>query len=91
MVRTGSPPIGGQAKRHATKIHPKLLEATFSAVFSNFDKRWPEVADDVIFSVAVDYVVLDVRVKFNDCTWNSGWIIQLFLLPDPFYAFFCSI
>ena len=36
------------------KFDPKPSDATFSAVFSNFKKCRPEVANDVISGVAVD-------------------------------------
>ena len=54
------------------KFDPKPSGAAFSAVsFSNFDKCRPEGADDVISSVAVDKVGIDIRVKFGDSTLNS--------------------
>ena len=60
-----------QAKRSTTKIRPKAVGGGISAVFSNFDKCRSE-ADDVIYSVAVDYVSTDVRAIFGVSGLNSG-------------------
>ena len=46
--------------------------ALFSAVFSNFEKCRPEVADDVISGVATEQVGVDLHVKFGDSIFNSG-------------------
>ena len=54
-----------------------LTFSAFSAVFSNFDKCRPEVADDVIPSVAGKHVSMDVCVKFGNYRLNSGRIIRL--------------
>ena len=43
----------------------KSSEAAFSAVF-NFDKCQSEICGDVMSGVAVDWVRVDVRVKFGD-------------------------
>ena len=48
---------------HLDLMQTKLSEAAFSAVFSNFKKCRLEEADA---DVAVDYVGMDVRVKFCD-------------------------
>ena len=61
-----------QAKRSTTKIRPKAVGGGISAVFSNFDKCRSEEADDVIYSVAVDYVSTDVRAIFGESGLNSG-------------------
>ena len=37
-----------------------------NAIFSNFDKRWSEVADDVIPGVTVDLVSTDAHANFGD-------------------------
>ena len=66
-------------------------DAAFSAAFSNFDYCWPEVADDVILGMAVEYVAVDISVKFDDSTLNIGRVIRLFDRPDLFYARLCSI
>ena len=67
-----------QAKRRATKIRPKAVEAAFSAVYSNFEKSRPEEAGDVISGAALDYVGVDVHANFADSKLNSGRIIGLF-------------
>ena len=54
----------GQADAVPLKFDPKLSEAAFSAVFSNFNKM--PTADDVTSGVAVDYVGVDDRVRFGD-------------------------
>ena len=56
---------------------PKLSDTTFSDVFLNCDIYRPEVADDVITSVAVGQIGMDVRGKFGDSWLNSGRIIRL--------------
>ena len=48
------------------KFNPKQSEAAFWAVSSNFGKYRPEVADDVISGLAIDYVSFDVRAKYGD-------------------------
>ena len=60
----------GEAKRCATKIDPKQSEVAFGPFFSNFYNCRPEVADDVISSVAVDYICMDVHVNFGDSMLN---------------------
>ena len=74
---TRLPPIGGQAKRRTTKIRPKPLEGSIFGCFWNFDKCRPEVADDVISSIPVEPVGMDVLVEFGDSTLNLGLIILL--------------
>ena len=44
----------GRQNATPLKFNPKPHEASFSAISSNFEKCRPEVADDVISSVAVD-------------------------------------
>ena len=44
----------------------------------NFDNCRSEVAGDVTSGVALDYVGMDVQVKFGDFRLSSGRIIQLF-------------
>ena len=50
---TRCPPIGGAAKRRATKIRPKAVGSGIFGGFSNFEKCRSE-AGDVISGVAVD-------------------------------------
>ena len=45
------------------KFHPMSSEVAFSTAFLDFDNRQPEVASDVISSVAVQYVGMDVCVN----------------------------
>ena len=52
-----------QAKRRPTKIRSKAVGGSIFDRFSNFYKWRPEVADDVILGLAVDYVGLDVLVN----------------------------
>ena len=66
-----------QAKCRTRTQDPKPSEAAFAAVFWNFDKYRPEVADDVISSTHVEYVCMDVQVKFGDVTLNMGLIVRL--------------
>ena len=49
----------------------------FSAVFVNFDKCRPEIADVAI--VAVDQVGVDVRVKISISTLNIGPILHTYM------------
>ena len=58
------------------KFDSKAVGGGISAVFSNFEKCRPGVADAVISSVALDQVGMDVRVKFGDSTLNRGLIIR---------------
>ena len=37
-----------------------------------FDKCRPEVADDLLYSVAIDSVGMDVRVTFGEFGLNGG-------------------
>ena len=60
------------------KFDWKPPEASFSAVFSNFDKCRAEEADDVISSMAVGQVGIDVRAKFGDCNLSIVRIIRLY-------------
>ena len=53
--------------------------------FFELYKYRPEVADDFISGVALEYVGRDVRAKV------VGRIIQLFNRRDPFYVLMCSI
>ena len=66
------------------------MEAAFSAVFFNFEKYRPEVADDVISGVTVDKVGMNVSVKFGDSVLNSGQIIRLFASRIRF-THFCAV
>ena len=51
-------------------MRPKPSEAVFSTVFRyNFQ---PEVDNDVVSGMAIDYVGIDVRVKFGDSRSNDG-------------------
>ena len=49
-----------------------------------------EVPGDVISGVTLDFVGMDVCVKYGDCRLNVGWIITLYRL-EPFYTLLCSI
>ena len=71
------------------KFNQKLTEAAFSADFSNFDKDRQEVASDVISSLAVEKVGIDVRVKFGDSRLNSPLdrFLHIFVLHS---VAFCS-
>ena len=84
----------GQAKRRTTKFDPKLTEAAFSRLFccrvSNIGKRRSEVVDDVISAVAVDWVGVDVPVKFGDSMLNSDRIMRLFVGRTSF-SDFCAV
>ena len=52
------------------KFRPKPSQAIFSTVFrSNFR---PEVDNEVIPDVAIDYVGMDVHVKFADSRSNGS-------------------
>ena len=46
----------GQTKRCATKIRQKVVGSGIFVPFPNFDKCQSDVAGDVIFGVAIDYV-----------------------------------
>ena len=76
----------GRQNAAPLKFDPKPSEATFSVVFLNFDKYRPEVADDVISGVTLDYVSVDVLARVGDSRLNSGLIIRLFGWPDQFCA-----
>ena len=58
--------LGGQAKRHATKIRPKAVAGDIFGHFANFDKCRLEAAGDVTFGTAEDYVDMDVRATFGE-------------------------
>ena len=74
----------GHAKRRPTKIRAKVVGGSLSAVF--------KVYDDVISSVAVDYVGKDVLAIFGEYGLNNGRIIRLFDRPDQFDApLLCNI
>ena len=49
-----------------------------------------EVADDVIFDVAVDQVGMDVHVKFGDSTLNHSQIIRL-VAGHTRFTHFCAV
>ena len=68
------------------EIRPKAV-GLFDC-FSNFDKCRPEVACDIIPSVAIGFVGSDIRAKLGDFRLNSGQIIRLFGWPHPFYTLF---
>ena len=74
-----------QAKRCATQIRP-TCKVVKGGIFGR-----PEDAADVISTVAVDYVDVDLRVKSGDYALNSGRIIRIFVRPRPFHALLCSI
>ena len=59
MEQTRSQPIGW------ARQNPAPVKFDPDAIFSNFDKWQPEAACDVISSVAVDYVAMDICVKFG--------------------------
>ena len=65
----------GQAKCRATKIRPKAVGSGIFGRFPNFDNCPSEVAGDIISSVAVDYVSVDVRATFGEYRLNIGRII----------------
>ena len=65
-----------QAKRRTTEIRPGRRRRHFRLFFSNFDKYRPEVPDDFISTVAVvEWVGMDVRLKFGNSTLSRGLII----------------
>ena len=70
---------------------PKAGECGILGYFQNFDKCRLESAGDIIFSVALDYVGMNVRAKIGNSRLNIGRIIQPFGQPNPFYALLCSI
>ena len=75
-MKTKYQPIGGAGKTPHTKIRPKAVrDGIFWPFFKNFEKCQQEVADEVIFGVAKEYVGMDVHVKFGDSTLNNGRII----------------
>ena len=88
---TRSPPIG-RARQNAVpqKFDPKPSEVALLAVFPNFDKCRPEVAGDVVSGVAVDWVGLDVCVRFGHSRFNRGRIIRLFAGRTHF-AHVCAV
>ena len=65
----------GQAKRSATEIRPKSVASGIFGRVANCDKCRSEVAGDVLSSVAVDYVTMDVHATFGESALNSGRII----------------
>ena len=73
----------GQAKRRTTKIRHKTVGGGIFCCFENFDKCRPEVADDVISSVPVDSIGMDVLVKFALILHKTGAYLFDSLLVDP--------
>ena len=63
-----------QAKRRATKIRPNAVGGDIFGSLSKFDSCRPEVAGDVICSVDLDSVGVDVPAKFGDCRSNHSQI-----------------
>ena len=77
IIATTSPTIGWARQTAAPlKFDPMPSEAAYSAVSSNFEKCPQEVADDVLSSVAVEQVGIDVHIIFGDSMLNSGQIID---------------
>ena len=91
MLEQDAHQLVGQANRRATKIRPKAVGSSIFGCFPSFDKCRSEVAGDVISSVAVEYIGMDVRVTFGESGLNSGRIIGLFEGPYPFYARSCPV
>ena len=58
-------------------MRPKAVGVGIFCCFSNFDKCRLEVAYDVISSVPVGSVGMDVLVKFGESMLNRGLIIRL--------------
>ena len=67
--KTRSPPIGGEAKRHATRIRPK---GVIFGSFSNVDDFRPEAQSDIISGMVVSPMGVKVSVKFGDSRSNSS-------------------
>ena len=65
----------GQEKRRATEIRPTAVESGIFGRFPNFDKCRSEVAGNIIYGLAVDYVGLGVLATFGEFGLNSGRII----------------
>ena len=61
-----------------SEIRAKAIGGGILDSFSNFDKCRSEVAGDVISSVAIEYVGMDIHVKFCDSRLNNGQTIRLF-------------
>ena len=59
--------------------------------FSNFKKCRLEVAGDVISSVAVDYVGMDVGATFGESGLNTCRIILLLAGRTRFTRHFCAV
>ena len=61
--------------KRSRQIPPEAVGGgIFDSVFTyNF---WPEVDNDVISSVALDYVSMDIHVKFDDSRSNGSQDIQ---------------
>ena len=53
------------------KFRDPRLNRSGEIRFSNMDNCRPEVAGDVISSVALDHIGMDVAVKLDD-SWSSG-------------------
>ena len=82
----------GRQNAAPLKFEPKPSAAACSTVFSNFYKCWPEVSDDVISGATVDYVDVDVRVKFCDNRMNGqGLIYSTCCQLVPFCALYTVI
>ena len=77
-------------KRCATKIRHKAVGGGILDLFLNFEKCRPEVADDVISGLVVEYVCMDSRLKLGDSTLNIGRIILNFAGRTSF-THFCAV
>ena len=60
-----------QAKCRATKFRLKAAGGSIFDRFLNFEKCWPEAADDVISDIVVYQVSMNVHVKFSDSPLNN--------------------
>ena len=61
---TRSPPIGGQAKHHDSRIRPKAVSIGIFDYFFRCAFR-PKVVGDVMFGVLVDSMSVKLPVKFR--------------------------
>ena len=79
------------------EIRLKAVGCSIFGRFSNFDKCRPETAGDVISSVALAFVGLDVRAKLRDSRLNNGIILfdcwvgrTRFRTFEQYFITFCS-
>ena len=81
---TRSPPIDWATRQNAAQLN------STQSRFSNYGQCKPEVAGDVTSGVAVDYVSLEICVKFGNPMLNTGRMIRLFVDRTRF-TLFCAV